>query len=127
MKNLMTTLLLCSVNMSALALLYMFLTPFLTKRYSAAGRYYTWLVIVVGLIIPFRPHFGNPVVKVPMPVRAAAPVIRLGNGMQVTGPVPNGMPSAVTTISWWHAAAVIWLAGGIVFLVDHGMERECHG
>lgn len=123
MKNLMTTLLLCSVNMSALALLYMFLTPFLTKHYSAAGRYYTWLVIVVGLIIPFRPHFANPVVKVPMPSRVAAPVIRPGTGMQVTGPVPNVMPSGITTISWWQAVAVIWLAGVIVFLVYHGIKH----
>lgn len=53
MQNFMIALLTCSVSMSALALFYMAVTPLLARRYSAKGRYYAWLIIVIGLIIPF--------------------------------------------------------------------------
>ena len=40
MPGFMITLLICSITMSALALLYMALTPFLAKRYSEKVRYF---------------------------------------------------------------------------------------
>lgn len=52
MQNFIITLLICSITMSALALLYMAATPLLAKRYSVSGRYYAWLIFVIGLIIP---------------------------------------------------------------------------
>ena len=51
MQNFIITLLICSITMSALALLYMAATPLLAKRYSVSGRYYAWLIFVIGLII----------------------------------------------------------------------------
>ena len=68
MQGFLITLAACSVTMSALALFYMAVTPLLAKRYSITGRYYAWLVIVLGVIIPFRPRSGNAVVKVHVPV-----------------------------------------------------------
>ena len=59
MQSFMITFLFCSVAMSVLALFYMIATPLLAKRYSEKGRYYAWLIIMVGLIIPFRPQWGN--------------------------------------------------------------------
>ncbi len=67
MQNFIIMLLACSVTMSILALLYMLITPILSKRYSASGRYYAWLVIVVGLIIPFRPQFSNAIIQLKIP------------------------------------------------------------
>jgi len=46
----------CSVTMSVPVLVFFALTPWLSKRYDAKWLYYVWLVIVVGLIIPFRFH-----------------------------------------------------------------------
>ncbi|MCL2816261.1 MAG: extracellular solute-binding protein [Oscillospiraceae bacterium] len=66
MRDFMIMVLECSAGMSALALLYMILAPLLSRRYSEKWRYYTWLVIVIGLIIPFRPHFGSAVIRVDM-------------------------------------------------------------
>lgn len=86
MQGFLITLAVCSVTMSALALFYMAVTPLLAKHYSVTGRYYTWLVIVLGLIIPFRPQTGNAVVRVHVPVHPAAPVIRTGTG------IPEAMP-----------------------------------
>ena len=60
------------------------------------ARYYSWLVIIIGLIIPFRPKFGNALVKVNVLDSPAVPVIRLGNGTSVPAVVPAGIavPSA---------------------------------
>ncbi len=123
MKNFMMSLFLCSAAMSILALLYIAITPYLAKRYSAAGRYYAWLVIVLGLIIPFRPHFDNPVIKVPVPVRAAAPVIRAGGNAPIAAAISDSFSASPTGVSWWQAAALVWLAGAIVFLVYHGIRH----
>lgn len=83
MQGFMITRLICSVTMSALALLYMAITPLLSKRYSVTGRYYTWLIIVIGLIISFRPKFNNAIVKVYMPENTATPIIQIGNGTPI--------------------------------------------
>lgn len=77
-------LLICSITMSALALFYMAVTPLLTKRYSVTGCYYTWLIVVIDLIIPFRPQFSNAIVKVDIPSYTVVPNIQIGNGTPVT-------------------------------------------
>jgi len=111
--------------MSALALFYMAVTPLLAKRYSAKGRYYAWLIIVIGLIIPFRPQFDNPFVKI-TPTETATPIIQVGNGTQLIGPVENALPPSVTShisLSWWQIAAAVWLVGIIAFLAYHTVKH----
>ncbi len=100
MKGFMVMLLICSVTMSAAALFYMAATPLLAKHYSVKARYYSWLVIIIGLIIPFRPKFGNALVRVNVPDSPAVSVIRLGNGTSVPAAVPagNAVPSALPNI-----------------------------
>lgn len=121
MQNFMITLFVCSVTMSALVLLYMAATPLLVKRYCEAGRYYTWLVIVTGLIIPFRPQLPNAIVKVGMSGGTAAPAIQIGNGVPVFLPVSSEQPSssAMPNIAWWQIAAAVWLLGMVLFLAWH--------
>jgi len=55
---------LSSITMSLIALLLLFLSPFLFKKYSPKWQYYSWLVIIIGFIFPFRPHFRFAPVKV---------------------------------------------------------------
>lgn len=123
MQHALVTLLICSVTMSALALFYMALTPLLAKRYSVTARYYAWLVIVVGLIVPFRPHFGSAVVRVDLP--APGPVVRLGGGAPAALPTPaaQALPSALSQISWWQVAAVVWLVGALLYLACHVLRH----
>lgn len=118
MQGFLITLAVCSVTMSALALFYMAVTPLLAKHYSVTGRYYTWLVIVLGLIIPFRPQTGNAVVRVHVPVHPAAPVIRTGTGIPEAMPV-DYLPSTLPHMTGWQITAVIWMMGMIAFLVYH--------
>ena len=124
MQNLMITLLACSVTMSMLAFFYIAITPPLAKRYSEKGRYYAWIIVVIGLIIPFRPQFGNPIVKVDMPNNAATPIIQIGNGTPINVPDGNTMISPISSsISLWHIAAAIWLVGMIAFLAYHAIKH----
>lgn len=81
MQNFMIALLVCSISMSLLAFIYMAITPFVSKRYSTKGCYYAWLVIVVGLIIPFRPQFANSFFTVDVPSGTTTPAISIGSDM----------------------------------------------
>ena len=139
MQSFMIALFACSVTMSALALFYMAITPIIKKYYSEKGRYYAWLIIVVGLIIPFRPHFGNAIVQIDVPSGVATPTVQAESGMfyfvpepaervmlppSTTLPVDNTeIPSALASVSWWNIAAAVWLAGMLAFLAYHAIKH----
>uniref|UniRef100_UPI0013E8C5EC M56 family metallopeptidase n=1 Tax=Longirhabdus pacifica TaxID=2305227 RepID=UPI0013E8C5EC len=40
---------------------------FLLKRYAAKWTYYAWLIIIIGLIIPFRPEINMSLIEVNLP------------------------------------------------------------
>ncbi len=121
MQGFLLQLLLCSVTMSALALVYMALTPLLAKRYAVKGRYYAWLVIVIGLVIPFRPQWGAAAVTVALPRGAAVPVIQTGGAAPAAFPAAHVAPGAA--LPWWQWAAAAWLAGAVLFLAYHGVKH----
>ena len=129
MQNFITTLLICSATMSVIALLYMGITPFLAKGYSEKGRYYAWMIIVIGLIIPFRPSWGSAVFTVDVPVvNAGNDFVRSTMAMQTWGDNlatistfaadASTMPShGLTTfnITLWHGIGLVWLIGMLIF------------
>jgi beta-lactamase regulating signal transducer with metallopeptidase domain len=124
MQDFMFSLFTCSITMSALALFYMAIAPLLSKRYSAKGRYYTWLIVIIGLIIPFRPQFDNAVVKVDVPPEMTLPIIQIGNGTPVTEPNPTTVPPFfLASISIWQVLMIVWLAGVVVFIVHHAFKH----
>lgn len=124
MQSFMIALLTCSITMSALALFYMAITPLLSKRYSAKGRYYTWLIVVIGLIIPFRPQFDNAVVKVDVPPEMALPIAQLGNGAHIVDPAPTAsLPAVASSISMWQILMIVWVTGAIIFLAYHAIKH----
>ena len=129
MQAFIIALLICSATMSVLVILLMASAPVLTKRYSEKSRYYAWLVIVIGLIVPFRPRLGDAIVTVDMSGEMAVPFVRIGNGTPVLTPVSDvsidiaaAYPSAVD-ISVWQFAMAVWLAGLIVFLAYHVIKH----
>lgn len=121
MRSFPVTLLICSVTMSVTALCYMAVSPFLAKYYSVKVRYYSWLVIVFGLIIPFRPKCSNAIVKVNIPDSTAGPAVRIGAGAAAAVPVsgPHTISASLPVIPWWQITTALWLAGMILFLVYH--------
>lgn len=50
--------------MSVIALLYIALDPLLAKKYSAKSIYLGWLIIILGLLIPFRPQFSSALIQI---------------------------------------------------------------
>ena len=113
MQNFMITLLTCSALMSSLGLCYMAVTPLLEKRYSTKGRYYAWLMIVVGLIIPFRPQFQSSIIKI-TPTNTITPVIQIGNKAPIISPIEHTVLHATPpslSISLWQVVALIWIVG----------------
>ncbi|MCL2518886.1 MAG: extracellular solute-binding protein, partial [Oscillospiraceae bacterium] len=142
MYNFMVMLLECSAVMSALTLAYMLLNRLLAKRYSEKWWYYAWLIIIIGLIIPFRPNFGmeNAAIQLEVPERLAMPVYEYvereipsaeNSPLYEVNYVPNVFtettlietPAAVlpktnilANISWWDVAAIVWLIGMAVFI-----------
>ncbi len=117
MQGFMITLLTCSATMSAVALLYMAVTPVLNKRYSERGHYYAWLIVVLGLIIPFRPQLGGAIATVTVPVATAIPVAHIVN----TAPAVAAEASvaAPVVIQWWQIAAMVWIAGMVIAAALH--------
>jgi beta-lactamase regulating signal transducer with metallopeptidase domain len=120
MQSFMIALLGCTVTMTILALFYMAITPFMSKRYSERGRYYAWLIIVIGLIIPFRPQFYNAIVQINIPSGTTTPSMP-----SVPAPVDFIPPVENTAFSpaWWQIAAVIWLAGVMAFVTYHAIKH----
>lgn len=125
MRDFIITLLICSLTMSALGAAYMAAAPLLAKRYSARSLYYAWLIMIIGLIIPFRPRFDNPFVKV-IPTDAAAPIIQVGNGAPFVPSVANPLPPAAPALiswTWWQIAVAVWLVGAVAFLIYHMVKH----
>ncbi len=119
MQGFMSAILICSAVISVFALLYMAFTPLLAKRYAAAGLYYAWLFFITGLIIPFRPQFSSAVVRIDITGSSTVPVIPPWKGTPLFSAASNTPPAAFPPIPWQQAAAVIWLAGMVMFLVRH--------
>ena len=135
MQSFMITLLICSGVMSILGLAYMAATPFLSKHYSEKGCYYAWLIIVVGLIIPFRPQWGNALVKVEVPSNAPTAIVQMNGEASINylapitlSPIENIVVADTTAsslnFSRWHISTAVWLAGLLMFLIYHGIKHN---
>jgi len=137
MHGFMVMLLTCSVVMSLIGLAYMAMNPLLARRYSAKGRYYAWLIILAGLIIPFRPQWDNALIRVDVPGETAQHALHSGDGLSESALPSIFFPMTLETApvyaaqdatwawAWWQAAFVIWLAGLIAFLGFHLANHYC--
>lgn len=111
MLQFIITLIETSISMSIIALVFMVLTPFFTKWFTAKGLYYTWLVIIIGLIIPFRFHppvsaiYINTVIPTMNPTNSHFIDLQ-GNTMSFH-------------LSWTDLLWGLWLVGVITFILVH--------
>lgn len=51
----------CSVIMTVISLLYMLLSSLLGYRYSAKSKYYSWLILLLGFLTPWKPALYTPI------------------------------------------------------------------
>lgn len=131
MKDFIIMLTTNSALFSVIILLYIAITPILSKRYSAKGLYYSWLIIVIGLIVPYWPKINVPSADINVKTPAEAiwtkslltvPATNADIVTQVSDSAPlnyTGLRPALPNIQWWQFIAIIWITGVIVFLFIH--------
>ena len=59
--------------MTPLILLFLLLTPLLDRKYAAGGRYALWILVMVGLCLPFVPFLPSPAIRIDVPIAAENP------------------------------------------------------
>ncbi|NLL77356.1 MAG: hypothetical protein GX235_08925 [Clostridiales bacterium] len=124
MREYMTALIECSVTMSALILGFIVTTPWLLKRYSPKWLYYIWLVLVVGLIIPFRLHPDTAFIQMNTPPDYIQQIIPGNVGNIVDSSIPTNTPShELSAISWCQIGICLWGTGLFAFMVYHGLKH----
>ncbi|WP_040198220.1 M56 family metallopeptidase [Candidatus Soleaferrea massiliensis] len=72
MEAFLLSLLTCTLTMTAAALLYLAARRPLAKKLTAKSRYYAWLVILIGLLVPFRPQPSHASIRIDLPGMTAA-------------------------------------------------------
>lgn len=110
-----------SVSVSAVALVYMAASPILARRYSPKWLYCAWLVLVVGLIIPFRPGAGISVFKLTIRAESSAAWQSLptaSGSYDLADSLPDIAHAADASasarppaVSIYHIIGLVWLAG----------------
>ncbi len=121
MQAFLITLLKCSVAMSVISLVYMAAMPLLSKRYTAKWRYYVWLVVVIGWILPFRPQLDAALFPVKMPTIQVFPVEHTGTG-ELPIMIVNEI-SRIPSIPLWWAVAGVWVIGVVGMSTYHAWRH----
>lgn len=109
MGNLFQTIILNSLNMTLVALLLIIILRALKNIQSPKIRYYSWLIVLLGFLIPVRFSFGYSLFHVSNASEATA--VTIGAGTTV-------IKTAETGLSWNTIMAilfVIWLLGASAF------------
>ena len=66
MERFVLSLLTSSLTMTAVAFVYMLLSKVLREHWSAKWRYYTWVLIFAGFVMPYKPSIGKAAVNINM-------------------------------------------------------------
>ncbi|HHW39534.1 MAG TPA: hypothetical protein GXX18_20350 [Bacillales bacterium] len=90
------------------------------EEVKAKGHYYAWLVIIIGLIVPFRFHLPVPVVS----MDALLPVLEHISRYSTDQAASHATATAVA-FPWFNLAGSFWIAGVIVFLTYHTIRHRC--
>ena len=68
MSTFFSALLSASLSMSAVIVLLLLLNKLSDNKIPATYRYYVWLIVLAGLLIPFRPNFSTSVIPLQIPI-----------------------------------------------------------
>lgn len=146
MQEFLIALMECSVTMSAFVLLFFALTPKLSKRYAAKWLYYGWLVIVIGLIIPFRFHPATPLIQGDFNTASVQQMASDNSDIEEQDQFQTGTQNIMTvdpaTVSdvkgtesgimeliqhspWYLRIGALWIFGVGGFIAIHGIRHRC--
>lgn len=125
MRDILYQLAICSMTMSLAALMFILFSPFMTKRYGVKWQYYAWLIIAIGFIVPFRPHFGFTLFSsrhfLEDTVRPTMSLVIFN--VAGTGGITE--PSKVLpSITMYHIVCLIWLSGVVLVSGYHLLRHR---
>jgi len=130
----LTALLTTSLAMSAVILLLLLLNKILAAKLSAMARYRMWIIILIGLLIPFRPSIPVPYgpVQLPMSFDTASISAAIDESIQYEAPQALSLESSASpeafpivpsadkpSIPYSMILLGIWLAGALAALAYH--------
>lgn len=123
-----------SLSMGIITAILLVLAPFLSKIYSAKGRYIIWLIIALRLVIPFQfPRTSAPV-NVELPYKDKEIVFRQETqnvsvpfqvmeheeAVQARQEYTGGGSAEYATVADMEAVVqTIWLWGAVIFILYH--------
>ena len=107
MEKFILSLLFCSLEMSAVSIVYIGLLKALKNRQLPVLRYYSWLVILVGFLMPIKPNFGKAAVTLNEPNTTYTYKEQSANAAAPTSP----------SINFFQILFAVWLAVAILYLI----------
>ena len=119
--------LLVSLIMGLVIALLFVISSIFGKQISAKTRYLMWIVIMIGLIIPFRPTVGSGMVEIPNFMTQAenySPVLNEGgfNLGEIPGVPASGTSAEVVTnnvLSFQNIVLVVWISVAVAIVGYH--------
>ena len=121
-----------TASVSILILLLLALTPLLRRRYAAKWRYWVWFALAARLLIPLNISLPKAPVQVQIPNRTVLSVPAADTAAQISAvqPAAGGEPvqipqaAASAPVTIMQLAAMIWLAGAVLFLLWQAAYAE---
>lgn len=98
----------CSLEMSAVTAVYMLLLKLLKSRQSPVWRYYSWIIILIGFLVPIKPWVGKSEIIVQAPIQNTA----VTDVLQT----PANQNKTSYAVDFWRIIFCIWLCGALVYL-----------
>lgn len=129
MEKLVTTLLETSITMSIIIVSFLILTSLLSKKYSAKWWYYTWLIIIAGLLIPFRPKFEAALINIENPVSPPTNVQQVITDYTAGAETPgtfvelSQQTGQTLALSWYQIAGYVWITGMVAVFLFHTLRH----
>jgi len=114
-RQLLMSLFESTLIMSAVVIVFKSITPLLSRRYSAVGRYYGWFFIVLGFLIPFRIHLPKPILQIGTWLHAIEAHTPLD--------VADNHAASPASFPWLTIISLLWVAGAVLFVLYHAIRH----
>lgn len=127
-----------SIVMSTIIVIMLVLSKLSFKKISAKWRYYTWLIVIVGLLIPFRPNFDIIPINIENPIQMTfqdkVPTITQHNddkalsdeieNQTYTQTDPIREKNSLIRFSSVEFFFIIWILGFLIFIIYCGLKHK---
>lgn len=120
MQGFITTVLSISLITSILILLLSLIFNLLKTKISPKVQYWTWVLLFVGLLVPFRPTFGDGLIQ--LSHTTATTNQPLQESVATAAQSKPDLLSDILGLPWWTILATMWLIGILVYLGKHALS-----